>query len=84
MNEKTKKALMHIVGEENFTESLIDMVSYSKDASEHKHRPEAAVWTTTTEQISAILKLANQEKLPVTARGAGTSLAGSCTLAPSA
>ena len=76
MNEKTKKALMHIVGEENFTESLIDMVSYSKDASEHKHRPEAAVWATTTEQISAILKLANQEKLPVTARGAGTSLAG--------
>jgi glycolate oxidase len=76
MNEKTKKALMDIVGEENFTESLIDMVSYSKDASEHKHRPEAAVWATTTEQISAILKLANQEKLPVTARGAGTSLAG--------
>lgn len=76
MNEKTKKALMHIVGEENFTESLIDMVSYSKDASEHKHRPEAAVWATTTEQISEILKLANQEKLPVTARGAGTSLAG--------
>jgi len=76
MDEKTKKALMDIVGEENFTESLIDMVSYSKDASEHKHRPEAAVWATTTEQISEILKLANQEKLPVTARGAGTSLAG--------
>ncbi len=76
MNEKTKKALMDIVGEENFTESLIDMVSYSKDASEHKHRPDAAVWATTTEQISAIVKLANQEKLPVTARGAGTSLAG--------
>ena len=64
------------MGEENYTDSLIDMVAYSKDASEHKHRPEAAVWATTTEQISAILKLANQEKFPVTARGAGTSLAG--------
>jgi glycolate oxidase len=76
MNEKTKTALIDIVHEENYTDSLIDMVSYSKDASEHKHRPDAAVWATTTEQISAILKLANREKLPVTARGAGTSLAG--------
>jgi glycolate oxidase len=76
MNEKTKAALIHIVGEESYTDSLIDMVAYSKDASEHKHRPDAAVWATTTEQISAIVKLANQEKFPVTARGAGTSLAG--------
>ena len=76
MKEKIKRALIDIVGEENYTDSLIDMVAYSKDASEHKHRPEAAVWATTTEQISAILKLANQEKFPVTARGAGTSLAG--------
>ena len=76
MKEKIKRALIDIVGEENYTDSLIDMVAYSKDASEHKHRPEAAVWATTTGQISAILKLANQEKFPVTARGAGTSLAG--------
>jgi len=76
MNEKAKAALTDIVGEENYTDSLIDMVAYSKDASEHKHRPEAAVWATTTEQISAILKLANRERFPVTARGAGTSLAG--------
>ena len=76
MKEKIKRALIDIVGQENYTDSLIDMVAYSKDASEHKHRPEAAVWATTTEQISAILKLANQEKFPVTARGAGTSLAG--------
>jgi len=76
MNEKIKRALIDIVGEENYTDSLIDMVAYSKDASEHKHRPDAAVWATTTEQISAILKLANREKFPVTARGAGTSLAG--------
>jgi len=76
MHEKIKQALIGIVGEENYTDSLIDMVSYSKDASEFKHRPDAAVWATTTEQISAILKVANREKFAVTARGAGTSLSG--------
>jgi glycolate oxidase len=76
MAEIDKKALIDIVGEENFTHNLIDLISYSKDASEHSHRPHAAVWPTTTEQISAILELANREKFPVIARGAGTSLAG--------
>ncbi len=76
MDKKTKKSLMDIVGEENFTDKLIDLISYSKDASEHRHRPDAAVWATTTEQVSAILKLANEKRFPVIARGAGTSLAG--------
>jgi glycolate dehydrogenase FAD-linked subunit len=76
MDKKTKRSLMDIVGEENFTDKLIDLISYSKDASEHRHRPDAAVWATTTEKVSAILKLANEERFPVIARGAGTSLAG--------
>ena len=76
MKPEVKNRLKDIVGPENFTDSLIDLIAYSKDASEFKHRPEAAVWPTSTAQISAILSLANQEKFPVTARGAGTSLAG--------
>jgi glycolate oxidase len=64
------------VGEENYTDNLIDLVSYSKDASELKHRPDAAVWPGTAEEISAILKLANKDRFPVIPRGAGTSLAG--------
>lgn len=76
MNPEIKQHLKDIVGSENFTDSLIDLIAYSKDASEFKHRPDAAVWPTSTKQISAILKLANQEKFPVIARGAGTSLTG--------
>ena len=77
MEEKTKKALIDIVGEENFTDALIDLISYSSDASEHRHRPDGAVWPQTTEQISAILKLANRDHFPVIPRGAGTGLCGS-------
>ncbi len=76
MEQRVKESLREIVGEENFTDSLIDLIAYSKDASEFKQRPDAAVWPLNRDQVSAILKLANKEKFPVIARGAGTSLAG--------
>ena len=76
MKPNTKQVLRNIVGDENFTDNLIDLIAYSKDASEHKHRPKAAVWPFKAEQISQILKLANKKRFPVIARGAGTSLAG--------
>ena len=76
MDEQTKKALMAIVGEKRLTEDLMDLVSYSYDSSEHSHRPDCAVWPESMEEISQILKLANQEKIPVIPRGAGTGLSG--------
>ncbi len=76
MDSAIKQALTDIVGEKNFTESLIDLVSYSYDSSEHKHRPSCGVWPESTEQISEILKLANAKKVPIIPRGAGTGLSG--------
>lgn len=77
MDEKIKRALTQIVGEDNYTERMIDLVSYSYDASDHSHRPEAALWVVDTAQVSQILKLANEHGFPVIPRGAGTSLTGS-------
>jgi glycolate oxidase len=76
MDNHLKKSLEKIVGVENFTDSLIDLIAYAKDASEHRQRPDAAVWPVNAEQVSAILELANRKKFPVVPRGAGTSLAG--------
>lgn len=76
MDDNIKKALRGIVGEENMTDRLIDMVSYAYDSSEHNHRPDCAVWATTAEQVSEILKLANAHRIPVIPRGAGTGLSG--------
>ncbi|MBW1929922.1 MAG: FAD-binding protein [Deltaproteobacteria bacterium] len=70
------QALIDIVGAENFTQKLIDLVSYSYDASGYQHRPDCAVWATSTEQVSKILTLANSKGIPVTVRGAGTGLGG--------
>ena len=76
MKDNIKKALIEIVGEENLTDRLIDRVSYAYDSSEHSHRPDCAVWATTTEQISQIMKLANEKNIPIIPRGAGTGLSG--------
>lgn len=76
MDASVKQSLIDIVGKENYTDALIDLVSFSYDSSDHNHRPEAAVWPETAEQISEIMRLANEKRFPVTPRGAGTSLAG--------
>ena len=76
MRAKIKAALIDIVGEENFTDDLIDLVSYSYDGSQHRHRPACAVWPDTSQHVSEILMLANVEMVPVIPRGAGTSLSG--------
>jgi glycolate oxidase len=44
--------------------------------SVHQGIPDAVVFPRTTEQVSGIMKLAHQEKVPVTARGSGTSTTG--------
>ena len=76
MEPGIKQSLSNIVGPENVTDDLIDLVSYSSDASEHHHRPAGAIWVRSTDQVSAILKLANEHKTPIIPRGAGTGLSG--------
>ena len=40
--------------------------------------PDAVVLPTTTEQVSAVLRLAAEHRVPVTPRGSGTGLSGAC------
>jgi glycolate oxidase len=76
IKEPTMQKLIEIVGESNFTDKLEELVPYSYDASMNVHRPAAAVWPESTEQVSQIVKFANEQKIPVVPRGAGTSLSG--------
>jgi glycolate oxidase len=68
--------LIEIVGKDNFTDQLEELVPYSYDASMNVHRPDAAVWPESTEQVAEIVKFANEHRIPVVPRGAGTSLTG--------
>ena len=69
--------LSSIVGKEYLFTSQEDKITYSYDGTPlHSHLPEAIARPSTKEQISEILKLANQEKFAVVPRGSGTGLSG--------
>jgi glycolate oxidase len=71
-----KQRLIEIVGTENFTDQLEELIPYSYDASMNVHRPEGAIWPESAEQVAKIVQLANEVKIPIIPRGAGTSLSG--------
>ena len=71
-----KKRLAQIVGAENVSTESVDLLCYSRDASENVGMPDIVVWPNNTSQVSEIMKLANKFKVPVTPRGAGTCLSG--------
>ena len=69
--------LKKTVGKENILTSKEDITAYSYDATTTwVHMPDVVVLPTTSEQISQILKLANENKIPVTPRGGGTNVSG--------
>jgi len=76
LGEETKKRFREIVGEEFCLDSVEDLISYSYDSSVNEAIPDVILMPGNTEQVSAIMKVANEEEIPVTPRGAGTNLSG--------
>jgi glycolate oxidase len=69
-------ALSAIVGDENVVVDPEKVEPYGADAVKEKFPPEAVVFPESTEQMVAILKLANEYRFPVTARGGGVGYTG--------
>jgi len=65
-----------ITGKENVFSDRIECIANSRDMSVHVGIPDAVIYPQATGQISAIMRLANQEKIPVTVQGSGTSVTG--------
>jgi len=83
---KIKARLSEVVGNENVSDSEIDILAYNKDTTlltlnwtlEGKIAalPDFIVWPETPEQISSILRLANEEKIPVIPFSEGSGVVG--------
>ena len=58
--------LIEIVGPENVFDDRVECLSNSRDLSVHEGIPDVVVFAFTTEQVSAIMRLANEKKIPVT------------------
>jgi len=77
LDQSNLKKLRDIVGAENVLTSREDLIPYAFDGTAAmKEMPGSVVFAVSTEQISAVLKLANDTETPVVTRGSGTGLSG--------
>jgi len=77
LNSKHIDQLRRIAGKENVLSTQEELLAYSYDATNMwQHLPDVVVLPHNAEQISDILKLANENLIPVTPRGGGTNVSG--------
>jgi glycolate oxidase len=68
--------LKEVVGSDYVLHSDMDLTLYGYDASLMKGKPDVVVIPNSTEEVSKVVRLAYQEKIPVIGRGSGTNLSG--------
>jgi D-lactate dehydrogenase (cytochrome) len=69
--------LTQIVGETNISTRQSDLALHAQDQSSHEaHLPEVILWVENVQQVSRVLGYANEQRIAVTAWGAGSSLEG--------
>lgn len=73
-----RERIVQAVGAECIVSAESCAVLYDRDESELRADPELVVRPTSAEEISEILKLANEYRFPVIPRGGGTGLTGGC------
>ncbi len=78
MNEEQIKYLVEIAGQDKVITDIEDKICFGFDSTRLEYLPDVIVKVKNSEQISSILKLANEYKIPVTPRGAATGLSGGC------
>lgn len=76
MTEEAISELKQIVGGEWCSTSIADLYDYSFDASIHGNRPDVVVRPNSTKEIQKIVLLANDKKIPIIPRAAGTAMCG--------
>lgn len=83
VTEEVIEALKKAVGAENvkYDAEILDKYKTDEETDPHYHHlPEAVVWAGSTEEVAAVMKIANEFSVPVTPRSAGTSV--SCGAIP--
>ena len=64
------------IGSEAIATDPATLTAYAYDGTWAEQRPAVVLHPTTTEQVSAALRIADRERIPIVPRGAATGLAG--------
>lgn len=75
MDRSLVTQLQKIVGRDGILSTPEDLAVYSYDATFAEHRPDIVVLPCTTEQVSQVVMLASQARIPVVTRGMGSGMA---------
>lgn len=80
LSKVVKEKLISIVTKENFDDSQIERLVYSYDATPNfQSMPDAVISPRNSAEVSQILKVCNENRIPIVPRGSGTNLcAGTC------
>ncbi|MBP2257743.1 glycolate oxidase subunit GlcD [Virgibacillus alimentarius] len=77
LQENIIRRLESMVGEENVENSNASLLAYSYDSTpQFQAMPDAVVSPRNTEEVAAVVRLCNEEKIPIVPRGSGTNLCG--------
>ncbi|MDQ0198362.1 glycolate oxidase subunit GlcD [Neobacillus ginsengisoli] len=72
-----KEKIISIVTKDNFEDTKIERLSYSYDSTPNlQSMPDAIVSPRNTKEVSEVVKVCNEFKVPVVPRGSGTNLCG--------
>ncbi|MGG3466108.1 glycolate oxidase subunit GlcD [Neobacillus pocheonensis] len=80
LSNEVKEKLISIVTKKNYDDSKIERLVYSYDATPNfQSMPDAVVSPRNTAEVSQILKVCHEYRVPIVPRGSGTNLcAGTC------
>ncbi|WP_062353979.1 glycolate oxidase subunit GlcD [Bacillus kwashiorkori] len=77
LSNEIKQKLITIVGKENVEDSQAVRLVYSYDATpQFQAMPDCVISPRNTKEVSEILKLCNENRIPIVPRGSGTNLSG--------
>ena len=76
LKKKLLKELSGIVGKENIYTENSDRITHSYDATQESHLPDVVIYAESAEQVSAVVKLAHANSVPILPRGAGSGFTG--------
>jgi glycolate oxidase len=71
-----KERLAKLLGPRGYLDRPEDLTLYEYDGGVDKHRPDLVVFPRSTEDVSAIVRIAREFGVPFVGRGAGTGLSG--------